>query len=70
MGQADKVDDLKEDRIRATDAAKIVGLSVAGLYYQARKDNVPHWKIGRNFRFSRRALEEFVASGGTHSAAA
>lgn len=58
------------DRIEAPEAAAFLGVSIPSLYAAVRKARVPHWRIGRNVRFSRQALEAFVERGGTVSGVA
>jgi excisionase family DNA binding protein len=62
--------ELDGDRIDATIAKAIVGLNEGEFYRACSEGLIPHWRVGRRLRFSRRALEQFVADGGTNSTAA
>ena len=57
---------LIDDRIGVDVAELILGIDRQMIYRSIHE--IPHWRIGRRVRFSRRALEAFVANGGTSAA--
>lgn len=59
--------ELAGDRIGADVAAAVLGVTPHEVRGLCRKRLIPFWRIGRRLRFSRRALEQFVADGGTAS---
>ncbi len=60
--------DLDGDRGGVPLASVVLGMTPAEVRSAARRGQIPHFRIGRRIRFSRRALEAFVASGGTSGA--
>lgn len=57
------------DRIDAKAAAELLGVALPTVYRAVREHRVPHYRIGRVVRFSKKALEQFMATGGTSHAA-
>lgn len=57
--------ELSGDRIGSDVAAAILGLTRQETTDACRKKLIPHWRIGRRLRFSRRQLEAFIAEQGT-----
>lgn len=49
----------------ASEAAKYVRLGTAALYELTRRNNIPHVRIGRRYRYLRSQLDEWLLSGGT-----
>lgn len=54
-----------DDIIHAAEASALLGCSVRALYRLAAAGRVPHWRIGRDVRFSREKLIAWRNSGGT-----
>jgi excisionase family DNA binding protein len=50
----------KEDALTTREAAKILKVSAATVKALARAEELPGRKVGRQWRFSRAALEEFL----------
>ena len=48
----------------AREAAWYLRLSTAALYELTRRDQIPHVKIGRRYRYLRHQLDEWLLSGG------
>lgn len=51
--------------LRVDDAAGMLGVSRARLYELTRQGDVPSVSLGRSYRWDRRALDAWIASGGT-----
>lgn len=55
--------DPKGDVIDADGACALFGISIKTFQKLLREENIPARKIGREWRFSRRALTDWVGSG-------
>lgn len=53
------------DRLDANGAAAVAGTTVPRIHDLARRNQIPHWRVGRAVRFSRKALEAWIENGGT-----
>lgn len=59
--------ELSGDRTDAITVADMLGMTVPSVHRGVREGLIPHWRIGRRVRFSRRAIEKFIADGGAAS---
>jgi excisionase family DNA binding protein len=50
-----------DDVMLAVEVARFLRMNVKSVYEQAKSGNLPCWKLGRHFRFSRRALVAHLA---------
>jgi len=50
--------------LKASEVAEILQISRARVYELAREGILPHTKLGRQIRFSKDQLEEFIKNGG------
>lgn len=47
------------ERMTAQEAADYIGCHKETIYRMARRGEIPHWRIGRNVRFSKTSLDEW-----------
>ncbi|MCO7177049.1 helix-turn-helix domain-containing protein [Sporolactobacillus kofuensis] len=47
------------ERMTAQEAADYIGCHKETIYRMARRGEIPHWRIGRNVRFSKSSLDEW-----------
>lgn len=55
---------LQDSLITAPAAARLLGVTVQRLYELSREGVVPSVRLGRSFRYSPSALNEFIQKGG------
>lgn len=55
---------LQHSLITAPTAARLLGVTVQRLYELSREGVVPSVRLGRSFRYSPSALNEFIQKGG------
>ena len=53
--------------LMAEEVAVMLSLSKDRVYSLARQNLIPHVRIGRQLRFSHRAIEEWISRGGSVS---
>ena len=69
FGYAPRVEAELPQLLTALDLAKqLDSISRHRLYELARADQIPHVRIGRSYRFSKRAIIAWVEAGGTSAA--
>lgn len=54
-----------DDIIQAVEASALLGCSVRALYRLAAARRIPHWRIGRDVRFSKQQIIAWRDNGGT-----
>lgn len=53
--------DASDDVMLAVEVARFLRMNIKSVYEQAQAGNLPCWKMGRHYRFSRRALVAHLA---------
>ncbi|WP_028983295.1 helix-turn-helix domain-containing protein [Sporolactobacillus terrae] len=48
-----------EERMTAQEAADYIGCAKYTIYKLARQKEIPHWRIGRNVRFSKSSIDKW-----------
>lgn len=56
-----------EKLLMAEEVAEILNMTKDRVYSLARQNLIPHVRIGRQLRFSYRAIEEWISRGGSVS---
>jgi excisionase family DNA binding protein len=54
---------MDEEILDVEGAARVLGVSTRTIYNLARKGDIPAMRVGREWRFARRNLVEWVANG-------
>jgi excisionase family DNA binding protein len=54
---------MDEEILDVEGAARVLGVSTRTIYALARKGEIPAMRVGREWRFTRRNLIEWVANG-------
>ena len=53
--------DASDDVMLAAEVARFLRMNIKTVYDQAKAGNLPCWKAGRHYRFSRRAIVAHLA---------
>jgi len=58
-----RIAEMDEEILDVTRAAKVLGVSTKTIYTLARKGEIPATRVGREWRFARKSLIDWVATG-------